>query len=77
MKLIEKIKQSRRDFQGKYECQSCGNIETDNGYDSYDDDFYHDNVIPAMKCKKCGESTNSLKLPNNRVATKYEASEVI
>lgn len=71
MKLIEKIKQSRRDFQGEYECQGCGNVETDSGYESYDDDYFHDFVIPAKTCSKCSESTNSLKLGNDRVATKY------
>ena len=77
MKLVEKVSQRRRDFKGKYVCQNCGNVETDNGLDSYDDDYYHDNVIPAMQCKKCGESTNSLHLENDRVATKYRADEVV
>jgi hypothetical protein len=59
MKLIEIIAQSRRDFQGKYECEFCGHIDTDNGLDSYDDRYYHDEVIPNTKCRKCGESTLS------------------
>ena len=75
MKLIEKIDQMRRDFTGKFECQGCGNIETDTS--CYDDDYYHNNVIPAMKCEKCGESTNSLKLENERMATKYPAYQVV
>ena len=37
MKLIEIIAQSRRDFQGKYECEFCGHIDTDKNLDSYDD----------------------------------------
>jgi hypothetical protein len=59
MKLIEIIAQSRRDFQGKYECEFCGHIDTDESLDSYDDRYYHDSVIPNQKCKKCGESTLS------------------
>jgi C4-type Zn-finger protein len=77
MKLVEKIDQHRRDFKGKYECQGCGNIETDAGLYSYDDDYYHDYVIPEKKCEKCGKSTYDLKLPNERVATKYAAHEVV
>ena len=49
MKLIEVIDQSRRDFQGKYECEFCGHIETDSGMDSYDDRYFHVNVIPNKK----------------------------
>lgn len=77
MKLIEKLDQFRRDFQGKYECQSCGNIEIDNSLDSYDDDYFHDNIIPDMKCKKCGKSTLDLGLPNERMATKYPPYQVV
>lgn len=77
MKLIEKIAQNRRDFQGKYECQSCGHIEVDNGLRSYDDDYFHDEVIPSMRCEQCGESTFSLDLPNERMATRYAPHEVV
>lgn len=78
MQLIEKVAQSRRDFKGKYKCENCGNIETDKSImDSYDDDYFHDNVIPNKQCKECGESTVSLGLPNHRVATKYDAWEII
>jgi hypothetical protein len=59
MKLIEIIAQSRRDFQGKYECEFCGHIDTDKNLDSYDDRYYHDEVIPNQECEKCGKSTLS------------------
>jgi C4-type Zn-finger protein len=71
MKLIEKISQSRRDFQGKYECQGCGHIEEEKGKYSYDDNYFHDNVIPKMKCAKCGKSTLDLGVENERLSTKY------
>lgn len=77
MKLVEILSQHRRDFKGKYECQGCGHIKIDNGLYSYDDDNYHDNVIPAMKCNECGKSTNDLGLPNDRVATKYQPWEIV
>lgn len=75
MKLIEKMDQHRRDFTGKYECQGCGHVE-ERRY-GYDDDNYHDNVIPAMKCNECGKSTNDLGVPNERMATKYAPHEVV
>ena len=59
MILIEILNQHRRDFQGKYKCEFCNYEETDKGMSSYDDRYYHDNVIPNMKCKKCNKSTNS------------------
>ena len=74
MILQEKKSQIRRDFTGVYKCQKCGNIQEGGGYD---DDYYHNNVIPKMKCNKCGESTNSLGLENQRMATKYAEHEVV
>lgn len=75
MKLIEKLNQFRRDFDGVFTCQGCGNSEQVDG--CYDDDYYHNNVIPDMKCSKCGESTKSLKLPNERMGTKYPAHHIV
>ena len=37
----------------------------------YDDRYYHDNVIPNMKCGKCGESTISKGGEIERTATRY------
>jgi ribosomal protein L37AE/L43A len=51
MKIKTLISQSRRDFTADYECESCGNVERGTGYD---DANFHQNVIPSMKCKKCG-----------------------
>jgi len=52
MKIKEIIFQNRRDFKAMYICEHCGNEEEGRGYD---DDYFHNNVIPNMKCKKCGE----------------------
>jgi len=68
MRLIEITYQSRRDFEGNYKCENCGNIDK---YRGYDDRNYHDNVMPEIRCPKCKQSTNSLGLPHQYVATKY------
>ena len=55
MKIKEIISQSRRDFDAFYICEHCGAEEESYGYD---DDNFHTNVIPNMKCKKCGKKAN-------------------
>ena len=53
MKIKELVSQHRRDFTALMECEFCGHQEMNNS--GYDDRYYHDNVIPNMKCGKCGE----------------------
>lgn len=50
MRIHHKISQHRRDFQAVYECEHCGDQVTGHGYD---DEHFHQNVIPGMACKKC------------------------
>lgn len=57
MRLHHKIDQTRRDFTAVYECEHCGHQLTEHGYD---DDYFHQSVIPSMVCEKCGE-----KAPDN------------
>ena len=66
MKIIKIISQHRRDFYADMQCENCNNIEKD--VSCYDDSYFHKNVIPDMKCKKCGE-----KSPENyrSLSTKY------
>ena len=45
--------QYRRDFQAEYECEHCGHVYNDTGYD---DDNFHLNVIPTIHCPKCGKT---------------------
>lgn len=71
MRIVEKIKQHRRDFQAIYECEHCG--ETTEGY-GYDDDNFHRNVIPSMKCESCGNFSPDDYQP---LKTKYAAWEVV
>jgi hypothetical protein len=69
MKLIEITNQHRRDFDGDFKCEFCGRKEHITG--NYDDQYYHVNVIPNMKCKKCGKSTISEGGKIDKFTTKY------
>jgi len=71
MKIRKITDQHRRDFSAVYECEHCGATETGSGYD---DDYFHRNVIPAMKCKRCGKSAGDDYRP---MGTKYAAHEVV
>lgn len=69
---IKKIKsQHRRDFIAIYECEHCKTTREGSGYD---DDNFHQNVIPKMKCDKCGETSKDDYRP---LTTKYRAHEII
>ena len=65
MKIKEIISQSRRDFTAIYECEHCGHESKGGGYD---DEYFHQNVIPKMKCEKCGEVAPTNYRP---LTTKY------
>jgi len=54
MKIKTILKQNRRDFVAIYECEHCGNKVERSGYD---DSYFHENVIPAMKCEECGKTS--------------------
>ena len=54
------------------ECEHCGNIEKN--VSGYDDAFFHANVIPKMKCKKCGKTAGDDYRP---LTTKYSEHEVV
>lgn len=69
---IKEIKsQNRRDFTAIYKCEHCDHEES--GY-GYDDDYFHNTVIPNRQCTKCGEIGNGTKKP---LTPKYEAHEVV
>jgi len=68
MKIIEMLYQNRRDFTAMFECEGCGNKQKSDGYD---DRNFHDNVIPAFKCSKCGKSRNDLNIISEPTQTKY------
>lgn len=72
MKIKKITSQHRRDFSAILECEHCG--EEEKLTTGYDDDHYHRNVIPAMKCPKCGKAAPTEYRP---LATKHEAGAVI
>lgn len=52
MKIKKMLSVHRRDFWAEYECEHCGHTHESHGYD---DSHFHNNVIPDMKCEKCGK----------------------
>lgn len=68
MKMKNKLNQYRRDFAAVYECENCNEERTLSGYD---DRNFHDNVIPSVKCRECGKSTNDLGIEAQYIETEY------
>lgn len=64
--------QFRRDFTAILICEHCG--KTEKLANGYDDDYYHQKVIPAMKCLACGKVAPDDYTPRQ---TKYPANQVI
>ncbi len=52
MHIVSMISQHRRDFTANFECEHCLTTAEITGYDDWN---YHQNVVPAIKCKHCGE----------------------
>ena len=65
MRIKEITYQNRRDFNAVYECEHCGYEHEGSGYD---DAFFHERVIPDMKCPSCGKKAGENYRP---LATKY------
>ena len=65
MKILTIKSQHRRDFTAVYICEHCENSETKDGYD---DAYFHNTVIPNMKCSQCGEKATDNYRP---LTTKY------
>jgi hypothetical protein len=65
VKIKEILSQSRRDFRAIFICEHCSCEESSNGYD---DEYFHSQVLPNMKCKNCFK-----KSPENyrALTTKY------
>lgn len=71
MKIKKIISQHRRDFTAIYICEHCEKEKEGSGYD---DKFFHQDVIPKMKCDFCGKQADEAYFP---LATKYGEHEVI
>jgi hypothetical protein len=75
MRIFTIKSQNRRDFTAILECEGCG--EKQELRSGYDDRNYHDNVIPAIKCKTCGKTRNDLGIIAPFTPTKYADWEVV
>ena len=71
MKIREILSQHRRDFTAVYECEHCGSAHGGSGYD---DAYFHQNVIPNMACKSCGQKASESYRP---LTTKYPEGTVV
>lgn len=71
MKIQKITSQSRRDFTAIYECEHCGATHQGSGYD---DSYFHQQVIPDMKCVVCGRKAGENYRP---LATKYDDAVII
>lgn len=67
MKIKKITQQDRRDFTAIYECH-CGHTQTGSGYD---DEYFHNEVMPRMKCKKCGQTSADCPDIYRPLTTKY------
>lgn len=54
MKIAHIISEYGNDFIALLECEHCGHTEKLTC--GYHDNYYHTQVIPAMKCQKCGKN---------------------
>ena len=65
MKIKKIIRQHRKDFDCIYVCEHC-EYEVDGS--GYDDSYFHNTVIPGMKCEECGKTAPDDYRP---LTTKY------
>jgi transcription elongation factor Elf1 len=72
MKIKKILTQHRRDFTAMLECEHCKHEQKLSS--GYDDENYHRNVIPAMKCEKCGKTASTDYRP---LAPLYQNGEVL
>lgn len=68
MRIKKFLHQNRRDFKAEFECEGCGEVVTKWGYD---DSNYHQNVVPTMKCPKCGKNAIDLGTDYRPLMTRY------
>jgi len=72
MRIRKIVRQHRRDFWAIYECEHCGYVSEEES--GYDDEYFHNEVIPKMKCPKCGKTASEDYRP---LQPKYKAWEII
>lgn len=74
MKIQKITWRNRRDFSAIYECEGCGATETAEGYD---DRYFHDEVIPRMRCSSCGKTSAECGADYRPLTTKYPDGMVV
>lgn len=57
MKIFKINSQSTTAFLADLICEYCGNVKIN--VLGYDDDFFHEKIMPIMKCEKCGSKTRN------------------
>lgn len=75
MKVLRKYNQGRRDCYADIKCENCGFEKTLTS--AYDDNNYWCNVIPNMKCERCGKSTLDLEIKPESIKTRYSDDKVV
>lgn len=68
MKIKKIVSQNRRDFFAIFVCESCDSEEELGGYD---DENYHNNVIPNIPCKSCHKKGVDINEDYRPLSTKY------
>ena len=71
MRIKKILDQHRRDFYAIYECDHCDYTCEGQGYD---DDHFHQYVIPQMVCPICGKTASEDYRP---LTTKYDDNQVV
>ena len=69
MKIKTILYQHRRDFWADFECEGCGHIS--HNIRGYDDDNFHENVIPTFKCPECDRASKECNADYRPLKTKY------
>jgi C4-type Zn-finger protein len=71
MRIKKIISQDRRDFQALYECDHCEHCVKGSGYD---DQYFHEVVVPSMVCESCGKKAGD---SFRALAPKYGSNTVV
>lgn len=58
MKILEITSQHRNDFHAILECEHCGHKQKLGS--GYNDRYYHNHVLPAIKCNSCDKPRTSV-----------------
>ena len=76
MKIKEILEQNRRDFKATLICVNliCEHCNSEQKFSGWDDDNFHQNVIPRVLCISCEKDSPITYRP---LATKHKSHEVV